>query len=381
MRDPRIEQLGRLIAGYSLELREGQVVRIDGYDVAAPLALAVYRAAVEAGARPYANLQFDGLHELLLDEGSDEQITYISPVQWAEVEAIDALVTIWAETNTRSFSRADERKHGAFIAAHRQLSNRRWERIAKGEMRWCGTLHATNAHAQDADMSLEEYEAFFHAACHTDGPDPEAYWRSVADTLGARAGQLSAVRELRIVGPDTDLTVGVDGRKWVAADGRYNMPDGEVFTSPVETETSGEIRFSFPGVFNGREVDDVRLRFEGGRVVKAEASQGEAYLKELLALDDGASALGEVAFGLNYELDRFTRNILLDEKIGGTMHVALGAAFAEAGGKNSSALHWDLICDLREDGEVYADGELVWRNGAFVADPEPAAVAVAGERG
>jgi aminopeptidase len=159
------------------------------------------------------------------------------------------------------------------------------------------------------------------------------------------------------------------------------MPDGEVFTSPVETETNGEIRFSFPGVFNGREVDDVRLRFEDGRVVDAEASQGEAYLKELLALDDGATALGEVAFGLNYELDRFTRNILLDEKIGGTMHVALGASFAEAGGKNSSALHWDLICDLRAEGEVYADGELVWEKGAFVADPEPAAVAVAGERG
>ncbi len=381
MRDPRVEELGRLIARYSLDLREGQVVRIDGFEVAAPLALAVYRAAVHAGALPYANLSFDGLEEILVTEGSDEQIGYISPVRWAEVEALVALVTIWSETNTRSFSRSDERKHSALIAANRQLSNRRWERIAKGEMRWCGTLHPTNAHAQDADMSLDEYEAFFHAACHTDGPDPEAYWRSVADTLGARAAQLSSVRELRIVGPDTDLTVGVEGRRWMAADGRYNMPDGEVFTSPVETETNGEIRFSFPGVFNGREVDDVRLRFEDGRVVHAEASAGEPYLRELLELDEGAKALGEVAFGLNYGLDRFTRNILLDEKIGGTMHVALGAAFAETGGKNSSALHWDLICDLRSEGEVHADGELVWKDGAFVADPEPAEVAVAGRRG
>jgi aminopeptidase len=185
------------------------------------------------------------------------------------------------------------------------------------------------------------------------------------------------------VGPDTDLVVGVEGRKWIAADGRFNMPDGEVFTSPVETETEGEIRYTFPAIYHGREVEDVRLRFEAGRVVAAEAARGNDYLRSLLDMDDGARVLGEVAFGLNYEIDRFTRNILFDEKIGGTMHLALGSAFPQAGGANTSGLHWDMICDLRSEGEVYADGELIWKAGRFLADAvtDPAEPVEAAERG
>jgi aminopeptidase len=160
----------------------------------------------------------------------------------------------------------------------------------------------------------------------------------------------------------------VEGRPWLPSDGRHNMPDGEVFTSPAETGTEGDIYFAFPSIFQGREVEDVRLRFSEGRVVLAEASSGEDYLRALIATDEGSSVLGEVAFGLNYEIDRFTRDILFDEKIGGTMHVALGGGFAEAGTQNDSDLHWDLICDLREDGEVYADGALVWKAGAFVTE-------------
>jgi aminopeptidase len=377
VRDPRVERLADLIAGYSLDLREGQVVRIDGFEVAAPLAVALFRSALRAGAHPYTSLTLDGLHEILVDEGSEEQLDYVSPVAWHELEALDAQVTIWSEANTRSFTRADERRHGMLIAAQRRLAKRRWERIAAGELAWCGTLHPTQAHAQDADMSLDEYERFFFGACHADEPDPAAHWRVVAEGLTARAATLATVRELRIVGLDPDLRVGVGGRTWLAAEGKLNMPDGEVFTSPVETEAEGDVRFTFPAIFQGREVEDVRLRFRDGTVVHAEASRGERYLRELLDLDEGARVLGEVAFGLNYEIDRFTRNILLDEKIGGTMHLALGAAFEQAGGRNSSALHWDMICDLREEGEVYADGELVWRAGAFVAEPEPAAAAAA----
>jgi aminopeptidase len=375
MRNPRVERLADLVVNYSLGLGEGDVLRIDGYAVAGPLALEIYRAALAAGANPYTHVTLDGLAEVLVEKGSDEQISYISPIQWHEMETIDALVTIWSETNTRSFTRADEQRHGQLISAQQQLAKLRWQRIANGDMRWCGTLHPTHAHAQDANMSLAEYERFFYAACHTDKDDPASHWREVAQKLRGRADELASIRELRIVGPDTDLRVGVAGRTWIAADGNHNMPDGEVFTSPIETETEGEIRFTFPAIFQGREVEDVRLRFEAGRVVSAEASRGEAYLRELLALDEGARVLGEVAFGLNYEIDRFTRNILLDEKIGGTMHVALGAGFQQAGGKNSSALHWDMICDLRQGGEVYADGELVWREGAFLDEPSLAVAA------
>jgi aminopeptidase len=374
MTDPRVERLADLVVGYSLELGEGDVLRIDALDVASPLVLAVYRSALELGAHPYTNVGLDGILELLLDSGSEEQLAYVSPVQWKEMNTIDALVTIWSEANTRSLTRVDPGRHSRHIAAHRQLSNRRWERIAGGEMAWCGTLHPMAAHAQDADMSLEDYEAFVFAACHVDRENPAGHWREVSGSLEARAASLGSVRELRIAGPDTDLRIGVAGRAWLAADGRFNMPDGEVFTSPVETETEGEIRFTFPAIFQGREVEDVRLRFEAGRVVEATAARGQGYLRSLLDMDDGARVPGEIAFGMNYEIDRFTRNLLFDEKIGGTIHVALGAAFPQAGGANTSGLHLDLICDLREEGEVYADGELVWRAGAFLEEPAPVTI-------
>jgi aminopeptidase len=367
--DPRIERLASLLVDYSLALREGHVFRIDSLDAGSPLVLALYGAALRAGAHPYTNVSLSGLGETLLHHGSEDQLTYLSPIQWEEIEQLDALVTVWSETNTRALSRVDPTRHAAYIAAQRKLSNRRWERISAGELSWCGTLFPTNAHAQEAEMSLADYEAFVYAACHVHEDDPASHWSAVSTQLQARAGELGGVRELRIVGPDTDLRVGVEGRTWLAADGRYNMPDGEVFTSPVETETEGEIRYTFPAVYHGREVEDIRLRFEEGRVVQAEASRGNDYLQSLLDMDAGARVLGEVAFGLNYEIDRFTRNILFDEKIGGTMHLALGSGFQQTGGQNTSGLHWDMICDLREDGEVYADGELIWKNGRFLAEP------------
>jgi aminopeptidase len=264
---------------------------------------------------------------------------------------------------------ADPARLALSLAGRREVRERRWARIAAGELRWTGTLFPTQAHAQDADMSLADYERFVYRACHCEsGEDPADHWRSTSDHLAAMAAVLAPAAELRILGPDTDLTVGVGGRTWLTADGHLNMPDGEVFTSPVETETRGEIRFQFPAVYEGREVEDVRLRFEGGEVVAAEASEGGDYLNALLE-GDGARVLGELAFGLNYEIDRFTRNILFDEKIGGTMHFALGSGFPQAGGKNHSVLHWDMICDLRAEGEVYADGELVWKAGRFLDAP------------
>ena len=374
MTDPRVERLARLIVDYSLGVREGQVFRIDALDAAAPLALELYRAAVRTGAHAYTNIGLPGLLETLLREASDEQLTYVSPVRWEEVEEMDALVTVWSEVNTRGLTRADPDRHAAYLAAQRKLTNRRWERISSGEMSWCGTLFPTNAHAQEAEMSLADYEDFVFAACHVHEERPEDHWRSVRAELEARAAELGGVRELRVVGPDTDLRLVVDGRSWLAADGRYNMPDGEVFTSPVETGTEGEIRYTFPALYHGREVDDVRLRFEDGVVVAAEASRGNDYLQSLLAMDAGARILGEAAFGLNYEIDRFTRNILFDEKIGGTMHFALGSGFPQTGGGNTSGLHWDMICDLRDEGEVYADGELFWKAGRFLAEPAPEVV-------
>jgi aminopeptidase len=345
MSDPRLARLGELIVGYSLGLQPGKVFRIDTPYVGVPLAIELYRAGLHAGALPYANVEVEQLPEILVREGSEEQLDFVPPMAIDEVDRVDAIAT-----------------------------NRRWERISAGELSWSGVLCPTAAHAQDAEMSLSDYESFVFRACHVeDEGDAVAHWQSTSADLQARAEQLGQVRELRIVAPDTDLRIVVEGRTWEAADGRHNMPDGEVYTSPLELETEGEIRFSFPAVFQGREVDDIRLRFEEGSVVASEAVRGGEFLEAVLGLDDGARRLGEVAFGMNYEIDRFTKNILFDEKIGGTMHVALGSAFKELGGVNDSALHWDLVCDLRAEGEVYADGELVWRAGRFLEEtaPEP----------
>jgi aminopeptidase len=216
-------------------------------------------------------------------------------------------------------------------------------------------------------MSLAEYEEFFYGACFLDDGDPVARWRSFSGELQRVAELLAPKQELRLVGEGTDLTLAVGGRSWIPSEGRENFPDGEVFTAPHETSADGEIRFTYPAVFRGRQVDDVHLRFRGGEVVEATAARGQEFLEEMIAVDDGARRVGELAFGLNDAIPVFTRNILFDEKIGGTVHLALGSAYAECGGTNRSALHWDLICDLRSGGEVYADGELVYRDGRFLA--------------
>jgi aminopeptidase len=216
-------------------------------------------------------------------------------------------------------------------------------------------------------MSLAEYEDFIFGAALLDDGDPVARWRAFADELHRVVEFLGSKEELRFVAERTDLTFAVGGdRKWIAADGHENFPDGEVFTAPLDESAEGEITFTFPAVFSGRQVDDVHLRFHQGEVVEATASSGEDFLREMVALDEGARRVGELAFGLNEAVRVFTRNILFDEKIGGTMHLALGSAYSECGGTNRSALHWDMICDLRSGGEVYADGELVYRDGRFL---------------
>ncbi|MFL5950003.1 MAG: aminopeptidase [Gaiellaceae bacterium] len=370
MSDPRVAKLGDLLVNYSLELKPGQLLRIDAGTVAAPLVTEAYRAALRAGAHARTRIDIEGLDVISVAESNDEQLVFVSEVERFEVEQVDAVMTIWADRNTRALSQADPTRVSRRIGSRRQLTNRLWERIDAGEAAWVGTRFPTEGHAQDAEMSLSEYEDFVYGACHVrEGEDPVAHWRQVSTELNTRARELETFRELRIVGPDTDLRVNVEGRGWVAADGRLNMPDGEIFTSPVETETEGEIRFSFPAIFHGRGVEDVRLRFEGGRVVDAEAKTANDYLHSLLDMDAGARILGEVAFGLNYEIGRFTRDILFDEKIGGTLHLALGSSFHKVGGRNDSGLHWDMICDLRTEGEVYADDELVWKAGRFLHEP------------
>ena len=240
------------------------------------------------------------------------------------------------------------------------------ERISKGELRWCGTQFPTQSSAQAAEVSLADYEDFLFNDCAIDVEDPVAHWGELHASQDRIITFLSQCKTLRVKAADTDLQLSVDGRNWINCSGHENFPDGEIFTAPLEDYVRGTIRFSYPAVYQNREVEDLRLTFENGQVIRAEAGKGLDFLKAMLETDDGARAVGEFAFGTNPGITQFTRNTLFDEKIGGTVHLALGASLPESGGKNVSALHWDMVCDLRQSGEVFADGELIYQNGRFL---------------
>jgi aminopeptidase len=364
--DPRVARLAEVAVSYSTRVRPGDLVVVDAGPEAAPLVRETYRRILAAGGYPYVRATLDGALEALLRDGNDAQLQWVSPARAAEVEQADVRIVFDAETNTRTLTSIAPARQALSQRARRELGDRLFERAAAGELRWLVTLYPTHAAAQDAGMSLAEYEEFVYRAGFLDRDDPVAEWIAFGERLATVAERLGGVRELRIVTEGTDLRLGVAGRTWIASRGQENFPDGEVFTGPVETEVEGTIRFTFPVAFQGRIVEDVELRFESGEVVEASARRGEEFLHEMIAMDDGARRVGEFAFGMNEAITEFTRNTLFDEKIGGTVHLALGRSYPETGGRNMSALHWDMVCDLRRGSEVYADGELVYRDGRFL---------------
>jgi len=364
--DQRLSRHAEVVMRYSLGLKAGDRLLIQGGDYALPLIKECFRRALALGAFPYAQLANEELQEMMLRYGSQEQIKFLPPHELEAVRQCDALLTIMGSINPRMLSsipsqRMKWRSQG--IAEYRQIF---FERMAQGELRWCGTLHPYWGNAQEAEMSLAEYQDFVYHCCMLDEPDPVAHWREVAEGQERICRLLDGVEKMRIIGDGTDLTLSVGGRKWINCCGHENLPDGEVFTSPVEDSAQGRIRFSFPGIYGGREIEDIRLEFDKGRVVGAEAAKGGDLLEQILETDPGARRLGEVAVGTNYHISRFTRNMLFDEKIGGTVHLALGQGFAEAGGQNRSSIHWDMLCDLRHGGAILADGREIYRDGRFV---------------
>jgi aminopeptidase len=366
--DAYLAKLAEVLVNYSTSVQEGDVVLIESPVIAAPLVREVYRRVVRAGGRPLLRLSLETMIDTLLRYGSDEQLEWVNPVRADDFEHADVRIVLLASSNTKGLTSVDPSRQALYGRAHEQLGNRYLKRAAAGELRWTLTQFPTHAAAQDAEMSLEQYERFVYRAGLLDERDPIGSWRAFSEYVAGVARFLGTKSELRIVAEGTDLRLGVGGRTWVPAGGRENFPDGETFTGPVEDSVEGTIRFTFPAVFQGREVDDVRLRFEGGEVVEATAAQGQDFLEQMIAMDDGARRVGEFAFGLNEGIAQYTKNTLFDEKIGGTCHLALGTAYPETGGKNRSGLHWDMVCDLRKGSEVYADGELVYRNGKFLRD-------------
>jgi aminopeptidase len=364
--DARLRRLAEALVGFCTDVRAGDIVTIETSVLAEPVVHEVYDAVLHAGGHPLTRIGLDGLTETLLRHGTDEQLEWVNPARVDDIELADVRIVLDAPWNTKRLTSIDPARAAQHDRANEWLRNRYLERAANGELRWVLSVYPTNAAAQDAQMSLAQYEDFVYGAQFLDDGDPVVRWREFGERIERVASFLSTKDELRVVADGTDLTLRVGDRTWIRADGHENFPDGEVFTAPHETSVDGIIRFTYPAVFQGREVDDVRLVFRDGEVVEATAARGQDYLEQMIAIDDGARRVGEFAFGLNDAVGIFTRNILFDEKIGGTVHLALGTAYPESGGLNRSALHWDMICDLRTGSEVYADGELVYRDGRFL---------------
>ncbi len=365
MADPRVEAVARILVDYSVDIQPGEFVQIEGTPEGAPLLLAVYQRVLERGGHPWLRLGLDEAAEIFYKYASDEQLDYVPNVLRQLVEDADAQIAIWTEINTKALTNVDPARQSRARAARRPLSERFLERAAKKELKWTGTAYPTHAFAQDAEMSLREFEDFVYGAALVHEPDPIAAWQVTSKDQQRLIDWLTGKDQVRLVGPDTDLTLSIKGRSWVNCDGHENFPDGEIFTGPVEDSANGQVRFSYPACEGGREVEDVRLWFENGKVIKATAAKNEEFLLTMIDTDEGARYLGEFAFGTNQGVQRFTKNILFDEKIGGTVHMALGTGYPETGSQNRSAIHWDMICDLRQGGEVWVDGVLFAKDGRF----------------
>jgi aminopeptidase len=361
VRDERLQKLARVLVDYSVEAGEGEQVLVAGGVAAEPLVREVYARLLDVGAIPIPQIALPGIQELFYERARDLHYQKTPPVIRSIYEGVDAIISIMAPHNTRALAGVDPSKQQALAKRDKAVQD-----LVIEKDRWALTLFPTQALAQESEMGLEEYEEFVFEAMALGEDDPVRYWREKAGEQERLIERLERAREVRLVGPGTDLTLSIEGRKFLNGDGRHNMPCGEVFTGPVEDAVNGEIYFGVPVAVAGREVLGVRLRFEGGRVVEASAEKGEEFLKSMLDADEGARYLGELGIGTNYGIRRATKNILFDEKLGGTVHLAIGRSYEKTGGKNDSSVHWDLICDLREGGELYADGELIEKDGAFL---------------
>jgi aminopeptidase len=365
MADPRVEKLADVLVNYSIGVKPGDWVFISGRPLALPLVKEVARLVLRAGGKPSTQMNSEELYEVLLEEASDEQLSWVSPFETLMIEKVDAMISIWSSENTRFLSSIDPKKQQLYQASRRDLFKTHMTRSAEGSLRWVGTQFPCQADAQEADMSLSKYEDFVYGATFADQPDPVRCWQEIHETQARLVDWLKGKEQLTVRGPNVDLTLSIAGRGFINSDGHKNMPSGEIFTSPVEESVNGWIKFTYPAIEGGREVDGVELEFKDGRVVKASAEKNEDYLLSQLDLDDDARIMGEFAIGTNYGIQKFTKNILFDEKIGGTIHVALGSGFPEIGGRSDSALHWDMVCDMRQDSQITVDGQLLYKDGQF----------------
>ena len=365
MYDKKYEAFAQILLDHSLNIKHDDTFIISGSPQAAPLMYEVYRLSLIRGAHPMIRLGLEYFPEIFYQYAQPHQLDYVSPFDKFELKNVDARLSIISPENTRFMTHIDPKKQAQRSKAQLPIHDIFLKRAAAKELRWCVTQFPTNASAQDADMSLHDYEQFIFKAAHIEEENPIGYWESIKDRQQRLLDVLEAKDKIHIIAKDTDLTFSVAKRKWINCYGKENFPDGEIFTGPVEDSAEGFIRFTYPSVYGGRKVDDVKLFFEQGKVVKATATSEQAFLESMLDTDEGSRMLGEFAFGMNKGITNFTKNTLFDEKIGGTIHLAVGSGYPETGNKNKSGIHWDMVCDLRESVEVYADDELIYKDGVF----------------
>jgi aminopeptidase len=366
MRDQRADALAQILVQYSTRVQPDDVCVIQSTTLAEPLVQAIYEEVLRAGGLPIMQLATEAATPAFYELASEKQLEWIPPTaQWA-AENADVRIAVMADANPRALSQVDPQRQSVAQRARKPLMETSMRRAAEGEYRWSLTLFPTHAYASEAGMSLSAYEDFYYRACLATDAEPLTAWQRQSDQVRRLAAWMEGKEEVHISAPGTDITLGIAERTFIPCVGEHNMPDGEFFTGPIEDSVNGEVSFSFPATYGGREVAGVRFRFEDGRVVDASAERGEDFLISMLDTDDGARRLGELGIGTNYGISTGTKEILLDEKIGGTIHMAIGMSYPETGGVNDSAVHWDMVCDLRQGGSIVVDGQEIQKDGQFV---------------
>jgi aminopeptidase len=355
MADPRVKKLASILVHHSLGVKKGETVLISASsELAKPLVLEVFSELMRTGAHPMTSISFEETANIYYNLATRAQLTNFPKIKLYEANNIDCVVSIRATANKKALSNVDPGKVGQRSKVVRPISE-----IIVNKKRWILCNFPTNGLAQEADMSLTEYEDFVYSATNID-------WTKARKKGVKLKRALDKASDVKIVGKDTDLSLSIKGRRSIPCFGERNMPDGEVFLSPVEDSAEGYIYYEMPAIYQGREVLGIRLRFKAGKVVEASADKNEKFLVSMLDTDKGARFLGELGIAVNYGIQKFSKDILFDEKIGGTVHLAVGRSYEEAGGKNISAIHWDMIKDLRKGGALYLDGKMVQKNGRFL---------------
>lgn len=363
-----LEKYARLLVDYCLEVKPGDRILISTTTLAEPLLRAVYQAALEAGAALVeCDLAFAERERILLQYGSEQALTSESPFTRYAMEQFDCYLAIRAPFNLRDLQNTDKDRRSLRQQANAQINKIYFERTADRRLRRNLCQYPTQAAAQEAGMSLSEYERFVFGACRLYEDDPAAAWRQVRADQQRIVDRLSQATRIRYRNAQhgTDIAFSTLGRTWINSDGKTNMPSGEVYTSPVEDSVEGVVHFTYPCIWQGQEVEGVTLHVRQGYVERWEAIKGKEVLDQVFELP-GTRRFGEAAIGTNYHIQQITKNILFDEKIGGAIHLAIGQSYLQAGGKNESPVHWDMITDMRNGGEIFADDQLVYLDGHFL---------------